>query len=136
MYALPAPVLTDQGTDAMHGASPQVGADAWAQMHDGHQALLRPEEPRSEIYESVWRAAQEQQRLQPVAQPATGYALPPSSEIPTLTILTSPRRRETASFPTIAHGHVAAAAVADVAQHMRLWTPEQIEAFARGLVRG
>ena len=119
----------------MHDASPQVGADAWAQMHDGHQALLRPEEPRSEIYESVWQAAQEEQCLQPIAQPATEHALLPSSGIPILTIPTSPRRRATASFPTIPHGHVAAAAVADVAQHMRLWTPQQIEAFARGLVR-
>lgn len=107
-------------------------------MHNGHEALLRPKDTPSEIYESVWQAAQAEQGRKPTGQHVGAQAQLQSSAIPTLTIPTSPRRRETAGFPTIANGPTvaAAAAVVDVAQQMRLWTPEQIEAFARGLVRG
>ena len=122
----------------------QVGSDAWAQMHNGREVLLRPEEPRSEIYELAWQTAQAQAQAQAqpvrraVGQPIAQAMQLPSSSIPTVTIPTSPplSRRESAGIPTIADGPAAAAAVVDMAQQMRLWTPEQIEAFARGLVRG
>ena len=105
-------------------------------MHDGHEALLRPEEARSKMYESVWQAAQDEQLRPPVGRHVGAHAQLQSSGIPTLTIPTSPGRQETAGSPIIVNGPAAAATVVDVAQQMRLWTPEQIEAFARGLVRG
>ena len=130
--------MISPATHAKFDASLQVGSDAWAQMHNGREVLLRPEQPRSEIYESVWQAAQAQSVRRSLAPPIAQAVQLPSSSIPTVTIPTSPplSRRESAGIPTIADGPAAAAAVVDMAQQMRLWTPEQIEAFARGLVRG
>ena len=117
----------------------RVGADAWAQMHDGSAALLRPEEKRSQLYESVWEAAQAQ--LPPQELPTGGggrMAIPLSS---------SASVRSAYSAAPVAGGFgessamtqqvQAGASVVNLAgmdvESMRLWTPEQIEAFARGL---
>lgn len=113
----------------------QVGFDAWAQMHNGHVALLRPEAARSEIYESVWQASQDEQSGQPTQQPMVVHPQLQSSTIPTLTAPALQTREETISvrFPADA---VSSVAVAAVVESICLWTPEQIEAFARGLMRG